>query len=66
LKRKPEIAEFRVFELDMEGSNSLRNVRQPFDALALTNTTWQKKKVGGTIIMCVCDLNQFFAAAGTN
>jgi hypothetical protein len=47
LKRKPEIAEFRVFELDMEGSNSLRNVRQPFDALALTNTTWQKKKVGG-------------------
>jgi len=24
-------------------------LRQPFDLLALTNTTWQRKKAGGTL-----------------
>ena len=45
-KRKAEIAEFRVFELDMEGSNSHRNLRPTFDLLI--NTTWQRKKATGS------------------
>ena len=33
----------RVFELNMEGSYSHCDVRQPFDLLAITNTTWQRE-----------------------
>jgi hypothetical protein len=31
----------------MEGPHSHRDVRQPFDLLAITNTTWQRKKAAG-------------------
>jgi len=36
-----------VFELDMDGSNSHHDVSPPFDLLAITNTTWQRKKAAG-------------------
>ena len=42
LQRK--VAEFRVFELDMEDQTLTATFRQPFDVLAITNTTWQEKK----------------------
>jgi len=40
------IAQFLVFELDREGSNS-HLVREPFDLLAITNTTWEREKAAG-------------------
>src|SRR5574338_1050027 len=46
-KRKTKIAQFRVFELSMEGPHSHRTFRQPFDLLAITNTTWERKKAAG-------------------
>jgi hypothetical protein len=46
---KAEIAEFRVFELTWKDQTLTATFRQPFDLLALTNTTWQRKRPPGTL-----------------
>jgi hypothetical protein len=46
-KRKAEVAQFRVFELNMKDHTLTATFRRPFDLLAVTNTTWQRKKAAG-------------------
>jgi hypothetical protein len=41
----------------MEGSHSHHDVRQPFDLLAITNTTWQRKKAAGLLKSCLPTLD---------
>src|SRR5690242_10400423 len=46
-KRKTKVAQFRVFELKLEGPHLTATFRPPFDLLAITNTTWQRKRPRG-------------------
>ena len=41
-----EVAQFRVLELN---HTHITAFRQPFDLLAITNTTWQRKKAAGNV-----------------
>jgi hypothetical protein len=46
-KRKTEIAEFVCSKSTWKDQTLTATFRQPFDILALTNRTWQRKKAAG-------------------